>query len=86
MMPAGATGNDALRAAIPRLAAAGVPDPATDARHLLAHAMHIGLDRLTLHLPDVLSESALVSYDAAIAARVRSLIWSRSHSLMTACI
>lgn len=71
MMPAGATGNDALRNAIPRLAAAGVPDPATDARHLLAHAMHIGLDRLTLHLPDVLTDTARARLEDAVQARMR---------------
>lgn len=70
MMP-GVTGNAALRAAIPRLAAAGVPDPATDARHLLAHAMQIGLDRLTLHLPDALSDDTLARFEAALQARQR---------------
>lgn len=70
MIP-GATGNAALRAAIPRLAAAGVPDPATDARHLLAHAMQIGLDRLTLHLPDTLTDDTLSRFEAALQARLR---------------
>lgn len=64
------TGNDALRAAIPRLAAAGVPEPAKDARHLLAHALHIGLDRLTLHLPDVMTEHALIRYEDALLSRM----------------
>ena len=35
------TGADALRAAIPRLRAAGIPDAARDARALLAHAMGV---------------------------------------------
>lgn len=70
-MIAGVTGNAALRAAIPRLAAAGVPDPATDARHLLAHAMQIGLDRLTLHLPDTLTDQALTRFEEALQARLR---------------
>ena len=70
MMPAGSTGNDALRNAIPRLAGAGVPDPATDARHLLAHAMQIGLDRLTLHLPDVMTDQARARYADALQARM----------------
>lgn len=65
------TGNDALRAAIPRLAAAGVPEPAKDARHLLAHALHIGLDRLTLHLPDVMTEHASIRFEDALQARMR---------------
>ncbi len=70
-MIAGATASEALRAAIPRLAAAGVPDPATDARHLLAHAMHIGLDRLTLHLPDPLTDTARARFEDALQARMR---------------
>jgi release factor glutamine methyltransferase len=70
-MIAGATGNAALRAAIPRLAAAGVPDPATDARHLLAHAMQIGLDRLTLHLPDTLTDDTLTRFEEALQSRQR---------------
>lgn len=70
MIPAGSTGNDALRHAIPRLAGAGVPDPATDARHLLAHALHIGLDRLTLHLPDPMTDSARARFEDALQARM----------------
>ena len=44
-----------LVAATRKLKAAGVSDPARDARLLLAHAMGIGSDRLTLHLGDELS-------------------------------
>lgn len=65
------TGNAALRAAIPRLTAAGVPDPATDARHLLAYAMQIGLDRLTLHLPDTLTDDTHARFEDALQARLR---------------
>jgi release factor glutamine methyltransferase len=64
------TGNDALRAAIPRLQAAGIADAVRDARVLLAHAMGIAADRLTLHLPDRLSEEAMVAFEAALAARL----------------
>lgn len=70
-MTPGATGNAVLRDAIPRLTAAGVPDAATDARHLLAHAMQIGLDRLTLHLPDRLTPEALIRFEDAVTARLR---------------
>lgn len=63
------TGNEALRAAIPRLQAAGIADAARDARVLLAHAMGIAADRLTLHLPDVLSPEAIAGFEAAVAAR-----------------
>jgi release factor glutamine methyltransferase len=63
------TGADALRAAMPRLVAAGVPDAPRDARLLLAHAMGITPDRLTLHLTDPLTVLAIATYDASIAAR-----------------
>lgn len=63
------TGAEALRAAIPRLAAAGVPDAPRDARVLLAHGMGIAPDRLTLHLADPLTDAALQAYEAAIIRR-----------------
>ncbi len=62
--------DEALRAAVPRLKAAGVPDPAGDARRLLAHAMGIAPDRLTLHLPDPLAAPQLAAYEAALTARL----------------
>jgi len=65
------TGNEALRLAIPRLRAAGVEDAALDARLLLAHAMGLPQDRLTLHLPDALSVPQENAYEAALAARLR---------------
>lgn len=71
MIPEGATASDALRVAIPRLAAAGVPDAVTDARRLLAHALHIAPDRLTLHLPDRMTPQAIARYEDAIYARMR---------------
>ena len=63
------TGNDALRAAIPRLAAAGIPDAPRDARALLSHATGIAPDRLTLHLSDPMTPEAQVAFDGAIARR-----------------
>lgn len=81
-------GNEALRAAIPRLREAGVEDAARDARLLLAHAMGLAPDRLTLHLADLLTEAQRMAYDAAIAARSarqpvaqitgQRLFWGRS--------
>lgn len=65
------TGADALRGAIARLKDGGLLDPARDARLLLAHAMQIGADRLTLHLPDTLSDTALERFDDAIDARLQ---------------
>jgi release factor glutamine methyltransferase len=63
------TGNDALRAAIPRLQAAGIPDAPRDARALLAHAAGIPHDRLTLHLADPLSPEAEAAFATAITRR-----------------
>lgn len=63
------TGNEALRRGIARLAATGVPDPARDARLLLAHAMGLASDRLTLELAAVLSPAAGARFDAALAER-----------------
>lgn len=64
------TGNEALRAAIPRLRDGGIEDAALDARLLLAHALGIKQDRLTLQLPDPMTEARLTAYEAALAARL----------------
>ena len=79
---------EALRAAIPRLRAADVPDAPRDARILLAHATGIAPDRLTLHLPDTISPQAVLRFDAAVTARAnrqplsqitgQRLFWGRS--------
>jgi len=63
------TGTEALRTAIPRLAAAGVPDPARDARLLLAHATRIPPDRLTLRQTEALLPEAASRFAALVAAR-----------------
>lgn len=60
---------EALRLAVPRLAAAGIEDAARDGRVLLAHALGIAPDRLTLHLPDEMSEPQAKAYEAALDAR-----------------
>lgn len=57
------TAAEALRAAMSQL-------NSTDARALLAHALGIAPDRLTLHLPDPISDTALAAYQRAIAARL----------------
>lgn len=59
----------ALAAAVPRLRAAGVDDPARDARLLLAHALAVDPGRLTLVLADDLTPAQEAAYEAAIAAR-----------------
>lgn len=61
---------DALRRAIPLLQDAGIEDAARDARVLLAHALGIAHDRLTLHLPDEMTEPQAGVYDEALAARI----------------
>ena len=63
------TGTQALQAAIPLLAAAGISDAPRDARVLLAYAMGITPDRLTLHLSESLLPDASARFDQAIAAR-----------------
>ena len=63
--------SDALRAAIPRLTAAGIDGGAGDARRLLAFALGVGADRLTLHLADEMTDAQQRSYEEAIAARAR---------------
>ncbi|WP_284162843.1 peptide chain release factor N(5)-glutamine methyltransferase [Frigidibacter sp. SD6-1] len=65
------TGNEALRAAIPRLRAAGIDSAAGDARRLIAHAMGIGADRLILHLADEMTGAQQRSYEEALVRRVR---------------
>jgi release factor glutamine methyltransferase len=64
------TAAEALRAAIPRLAAAGVFEPAKDARQLLAHAMDVKADRLTLHLADEVSSVGLARFERDLAVRI----------------
>jgi release factor glutamine methyltransferase len=82
------TGAGALRAALPRLVAAGVPGAARDLRLLLAHATGVPADRLTLTLDDSLSAAAFAAFEAAVAARAARqpvsqiigyrLFWGRS--------
>lgn len=80
--------GDALRRAIPLLQDAEVEDAARDARVLLAHALGIGHDRLTLKLHDEMTGPQEMLYDAALQARMarqpvaqitgRRLFWGRS--------
>lgn len=82
------TGAQALAAAAARLRVAGVEDAPRDARRLLAHALGIAPDRLTLHLADDLTGPQAAAFEAAIAARAARqpvsqitgarLFWGRS--------
>jgi release factor glutamine methyltransferase len=79
---------EALRAGVLRLTAAGIAGGARDARMLLAFAMGIAPERLTLHLPESLSAEAQQAYDIALHAREQHqpvaqitgqrLFWGRS--------
>lgn len=64
------TGSEALRGAIARLRAGGIEDAPLDARRLLAHALGIASDRLTLHLPDEMTAAAARAYEEALVARL----------------
>ncbi len=61
---------EALRAAIPRLRAAGIDDAVKDARFLLAHAMWVPHDRLTLHLHDEIQSISLEKLEHLLEARI----------------
>jgi release factor glutamine methyltransferase len=63
------TAAEALRAATARLTAAGIAGANTDARALLAHAIGVAPDRLTLHLPDPMTDRAQAALAAALTAR-----------------
>lgn len=67
MMP---TAADLLRAAVPQLRAAGVEDAARDARLLLAHALNVPSDRLTLSLMDVVDAGQADRFHQLLRARL----------------
>ncbi len=61
--------REALVAAVARLTDAGIDGAARDARVLLAHALGVGADRLTLHLADEMTKPQAKSYEAALGQR-----------------
>lgn len=63
------SGSVALVEAAKRLKGAGVSDPATDARILLAHALEIERSRLTLVVQETLSPNVVTRFEALVAAR-----------------
>lgn len=65
------TVREALAAGAGRLAAAGVPGAARDARRLLAEALGVAPDRLTLAAGDVVPDTAAAAFDAMLAERAR---------------
>ena len=69
MTLAAQTAAQAMVAATHRLRAAGVEDPARDARVLLAHAARIEASRVTLIAPEELAPEIAERYDQLIALR-----------------
>lgn len=63
------TGTQMLLLATRALTAVGVPDAATDARRLLAHALGIAPGRLTLALPDPVDPQVKADFEALISRR-----------------
>ncbi|SPH18061.1 Release factor glutamine methyltransferase [Defluviimonas aquaemixtae] len=63
------TGADALRAAVDRLGAAGVEGPQRDARRLMAHALGLTPERLTLVLDQPFGPEAAAAFESAIDKR-----------------
>lgn len=68
-MSGGQTAAQAMAAAAARLRAAGVDDPARDARVLLAHAARIEAARVTLIAPEELDPEIAERYEKLIALR-----------------
>ncbi|MBA3910976.1 MAG: peptide chain release factor N(5)-glutamine methyltransferase [Rhodobacter sp.] len=60
---------EALAPAVARLAAAGIDGAGRDARVLLAHALGIAPDRLTLHLQDEMTGAQETAFAAGLVAR-----------------
>lgn len=76
------TAAEAMVVAMARLRAAGVPDPARDARLLLAHAAQVDAARITLIAPEDIAPDIAERYDNLVALRavrvpVSQLIGSR---------
>ena len=63
------TAAQAMAAATARLRAAGVPDPARDARALLAHAAQVDAARVTLIAPEDIAPDIAERYDQLISLR-----------------
>lgn len=63
------TGAQELARAVRTLKVAGIPGAPADARRLLAHALGIGTDRVTLVLPDTITDQQASAFHDAIARR-----------------
>jgi release factor glutamine methyltransferase len=86
----------ALARATATLAAAGVPEPARDARRLMAAALGIALDRITLAAGDRLAPDVAAAFARMIAERCRfrpvaqivghRLFWGREFAVTAAVL
>lgn len=65
------TGSEALARGVRLLRDAGVPEPASDARRLLAHALGVDPGRLTLVLPDPMTRATSEAYGTFLARRAK---------------
>jgi release factor glutamine methyltransferase len=90
-MRAWPTPGTALAWGVERLRAAGVDDPSGDVRWLMAHALGVPRDRLTLHLGGPLTEAAAEAFRDAVVRRSRRVpmgqvlgrrsFWGRNFSI-----
>lgn len=64
------TAGQALAEAVARLREAGVPDPARDARRLLAHAAKVEASRVTLIAPEDLAPDIARNFETLVSRRV----------------
>lgn len=62
-------GSELVARGTARLVEAGVPDAGRDARRLLAHVLKVAPGRLTLFLPEEISQELQILFDAVIARR-----------------
>lgn len=65
----GPSGSELIAQAVARLRAAGVEDPARDARRLLAHAAGVEAGRLTLILPEPVEGHVAARFEALVGRR-----------------
>jgi release factor glutamine methyltransferase len=82
---------EAQRAAVQALTAAGIPDAGSDARHLLAHILGMGRDRLILIGGDPMPAEAMPQLAQVLARRIarepvariigRRLFWGRDFTV-----
>jgi release factor glutamine methyltransferase len=65
------TGTQALTQAVARLREAGIDDPARDARRIMAHVLGVAPGRLTLVLPDLITDTQSAEMAALIERRAQ---------------